>query len=281
MKKVRAAALAVALLSPCLLLPAGCGVTQGTDPPPVQSAPTGPPPVAGSTGSITLSPPYVALHPGDKVQFAVSGAPSSAITWLVDGIQGGNAGLGTVDAAGNYTAPAVLAQSANFTITAELTSSPQANNATSVASVINYGNIYPTANPQVMEYSIYLPVPGQVSVDFGPTSSYGRNTSQFATPTPYGGQVNVLVAGMLAQTLYHMQAHVSLTDGAAWTDADHDQFASGLSLTTGSPPQTSPITISPSGSPQSGIEMWNTLLPNNLTQVFATDLQGNVIWTYT
>jgi hypothetical protein len=27
--------------------------------------------------------------------------------------------------------------------------------------------------------------------------------------------------------------------------------------------------------------MWNTLLPSNLTQAFATDLGGNVIWTYT
>jgi arylsulfate sulfotransferase len=279
-KKLRGTALALALLTSCLLLAAGCGVTQGTDPPPPQSAPTQPPPIAGATGSISLSPQYVALHPGDKVQFTVSGAAASAVTWLVDGVQGGNAGLGTVDASGNYTAPATLAQSANFTITAELTSSPQNNNATSVASVINYGNIYPTANPQVMEYSIYLPVPGQVSVDFGQTSSYGRNTWQVPTPTPYGGQVNILVAGMLAQTLYHMQAQVTLNDGAAWSDADHDQFASGLPLTTGTPPETSPITITASGTPQSGIEMWNTLLPNNLDQIFATDLQGNVIWTY-
>ncbi len=27
--------------------------------------------------------------------------------------------------------------------------------------------------------------------------------------------------------------------------------------------------------------MWNTLIPQNLTQAFATDLDGNVIWTYT
>lgn len=281
MKKARAAALSVALLTPCLLLPAGCGVSQGTEAPATQSAPTQAPPVAGSVGSISLSPAYVALHPGDKVQFTLSGAASSSVTWLVDGIQGGNASLGTIDGSGHYTAPAALAQSANFTITAELASSPQKNNATSVASVINYGNIYPTANPQVMEYSIYLPVPGQVSVDFGPSSSYGRDTSPFTTPTPYGGQVNVLVAGMLAKTLYHMQAQVTLRNGATWSDADHDEFASGLPLTTGSPPQTSPINITSSGSPQSGIEMWDTLLPNNLTQVFATDLQGNVIWTYT
>jgi len=280
-KKARLTAIAVALSASCLLLVAGCGVTQGTEPPAVQSAPTGPPPVAGSTGSITLSPAYVAIHPGDKVQFIPSGAPASALTWLVDGIQGGNAGLGTVDANGNYTAPAALAQSANFTITAELTASPTKNNATSVASVIDYGNIYPTSNPQVFEYSLYLPAPGQAAVSFGPTSSYGRNTWKVATPTPYGGQVNILVGGMLAQTLYHMQAQVSLNDGASWTDVDHDQFASGLPLTTGTPPQTSPLTISSPGTPQSGIEMWDTLLPNNLTQIFATDLKGNVLWTYT
>jgi hypothetical protein len=237
--------------------------------------------VAASFGSVTISPQYVALAPGQTQQFTASSASGGALTWLVNGVAGGSAAFGTVDATGKYTAPASLPQSVNVSITAELTSSPAQNQATAVASIIDQGVIYPTSNPQVVEYTVYLPAPGKVSVEFGPTASYGRNTWQVSTPTAYGGQINLLVAGMLAQTTYHMRAEIVLNDGATLTDVDHDQFSSGLPLTTGTPPATSPVTITSPGTPQAGIELWNTILPATATQLFATDLQGNVIWTYT
>ena len=132
----------------------------------------------------------------------------------------------------------------------------------------------------MVQYSIYLPAPGNVAIQFGPPTAYGLNTWQVATPTAYGGQVTIYVAGMLAQTLYHMRAQVVLNDGATLNDPDHDHFASGASLVTGSHPVTSPINVTTSGTPQPGIEMWNTILPEGDTQAFATDLEGNVIWTY-
>ena len=261
------------------VLVAGCGVTFGPESPqnPVSPPPGQAPPGAGGSGSVTISPQYVALSPGQTTHFsATAGGP---LTWLVNGVVGGNASTGTVDASGNYTAPATLAQSANFTVTAELTASPQQNYATAVASVINPGVIQPTLNPQVVLYSIYLPAPGQVSIQFGPTTSYGLNTWQVPTPSANGGQVDIYVAGMLGQTLYHMRAQVALNDGATLADTDHSQFASGAPLKTGTPPVTSPVTVS--GTPQSGIEMWNTITPQSDAEAFATDLNGNVIWTYT
>ena len=228
---------------------------------------------------MTLNPQYVALSPGQTTHFSASA--SGPLTWLVNGVAGGNASTGTVDNSGNYTAPATLPQSANFTVTAQLTASPQQNNATSVVSVIDPGIVYATANPQVVQYSIYLPAPGSVSIQFGPGTGYGRDTWQVPTPSPYGGQVDILVAGMIAQTLYHMRAQVALNDGATLADSDHTQFNDGSPLKTGTAPATSPVTISGSGTPQPGIEMWNTVLPPHLTQAFATDLSGNVIWTYT
>jgi len=274
----RRVGLSVALSLPFALL-AGCGVTFGTVPGP--SSPPQPPPVAHNSGSVTISPQYVALQPGQRVQFTAASNSGGTINWLVNGVSGGNAGFGTVDASGNYTAPASIPQSANFTITAELASSPQQNQATAVASVITAGRIYPTANPQVVQYSIDLPSPGQVSIEFGPTTDYGLNTWQVATPTSNGGLVNIDVAGMLAKTLYHMRAQVALNNGASMNDVDHSQFASGSPLTTGTPPPTVPITISGSGTPQSGIELWNTILPDTPVQLFATDLKANVLWTYT
>ncbi|HEY6447498.1 MAG TPA: aryl-sulfate sulfotransferase [Acidobacteriaceae bacterium] len=277
--RARIASLAFALLAALAI--SGCGVSQGTEPPPPTPAPTQPPPIAVNVGSVHIAPQYVALAPGQSVRFTASSSNGGALQWMVDNVAGGNASLGTVDSSGNYTAPASLPQSANFRITAALVSSPAKNYAIAVASVINFGVIYPTSNPQVDTYSIYLPVPGKVSVRFGPTTEYGRNTWQVATPTPYGGTVTIEVAGMLAQTLYHMQGRVALDDGATFTDVDHDTFGSGLPLKTGTPPTTSPVQITSSGNPSPGIEMWNTILPDTLTEAFATDLKGNVLWTYT
>ncbi|MDE3201121.1 MAG: aryl-sulfate sulfotransferase [Acidobacteriota bacterium] len=137
------------------------------------------------------------------------------------------------------------------------------------------GIVTETANPQVATYSIYLPAPGKVSVEFGLDNTYGRNTWQQPTPSPYGGEVSIFVAGMRAQTRYHMRAVVDLDNGASYNDVDQ-------SFTTGSPPGTAPVTItSPTGQiPQPGIEMFDTALPHESAQAFATDLQGNVIWTY-
>jgi arylsulfate sulfotransferase len=265
-----------------LLLAVGCGVTvvpSGPPQAPVSAPPSGPPPTGGGIGPVTITPEYVALSPGQTTHFSAT-APGP-LTWLVNGVAGGNASTGTVDASGNYTAPTTLPQSANFTVTAQLTASPQQNNATSVVSVIDPGVVYPTANPQVVQYSIYLPAPGNVSIQFGPTTAYGRNTWQLPTPSPNGGQVQIYVAGMLAQTLYHMRAHVALNDGAAMDDTDHTKFHDGSALKTGVAPLTSAVTISAAGTPQPGIEMWNTVIPPRVGQAFATDLQGNVIWTYT
>ncbi len=260
---------------------AGCGVTQGTVPPPTPTSPTQPTPIATNNGSVSISPQYVALGPGEKTRFTASSTTGGQLVWFVNGVQGGNASVGTIDTSGNYTAPGSVEQSENVTITVELPASAQHNFATAVASIINYGVIYPTSNPQVDQYSIYLPAPGQVSIQFGQSTAYGFETWQVPTPGNNGGQVSIYVAGMLAQTLYHMRAQVTLNDGATWNDDDHDQFVSGLPLIAGTPPVTSAVTVTGSGTPQPGIEMWNTLLPVGDTQAFATDLHGNVIWTYT
>lgn len=281
MKFPFASSIALALSFCIAVLAAGCGVTQGTDPPPPVSSPTQPPPVANHQGSVSIAPQYVALAPGQKVHFVATSTTGGTLQWSVNNVPGGSAGLGTVDSSGNYTAPAQIQQSFNAVITAALASAPQQSYATAVASIIEYGVIYPTANPQVDQYSIYLPVPGRVSVDFGTSTSYGLNTWQVPTPTPYGGQIDVYVAGMRSAIPYHMQAQIALNDGAAFTDVDHATFASGLPLIAGTPPVTSPVVVSGSGTPAPGIELWNTLLPQGTTQAFATDLQGNVIWTYT
>lgn len=260
-------------LSLPLLLVAGCGFTIGKGADTSSSPPTQPPPVASQSGSVTISPRYAAVLPGGTVQFTANVNGTGSVEWLVNNVAGGSATTGTVDSSGNYTAPSSIPLSENVTVTAALSASPQQNFATAVTSVINPGIVVPTQNPQVAEYSIYLPAPGAITVDFGKTTSYGLNTWSFPTPSANGGQINALVAGMLGQNRYHMQAQVVLNDGATLSDIDH-------TFGTGTPPVTSPVKITTNSNPQPGIEMWNTLIPTESAPVFATDLSGNVIWTY-
>jgi hypothetical protein len=264
-----------------LLFLAGCGVnfpnagSSSTSTPAPPSPPSQPPPIASQTGLVTISPQYAAVLPGGQVQFnaSVNAAGPQPIQWQVNGVPGGSASTGTISSTGNYTAPASIPLSENVTITAALAASPALNYATAITSVINPGVVTATKNPQVAEYSIYLPAPGKVAVNFGQSTSYGLNTWQVPTPSANGGLVNILVAGMLAQTQYHMQAQIDLADSATLSDNDH-------TFTTGTRPFTSPVNVTTSDTPQPGIEMWDTLIPAEPAPIFATDLKGNVIWTY-
>jgi arylsulfate sulfotransferase len=230
------------------------------------------------SGSVTISPTYVALSPGQKFQFTAKSVDGGQIEWLVNGVVGGVPVTGQVNTAGNYTAPSVATtQSENISVTAALASSPQQNYATAVAAIVPGAQVScpnATGSPLVAAYSLSLPSAGKMSVEFGKTTDYGLNTWEVPSSTN-GGPVKVLVAGMMGKTLYHMRAKVTLDNGATYTDTDH-------TCTTGTPPPTPTVQISSpdGGTPQPGIEIWNTVVPSNVIQAYATDLQGNIIWSY-
>ena len=257
----------------CVLLLAiltGCAdvhLTSTTPQPP--QPPSGPPPTPVGNAVITITPQVAAVAAGQAFQFSATSSDGGAIQWSVSGD-------GSISQTGLYTAPASVSQSENITVTAALASNPTQDYATAVVSVVQPGKIAcpgTTGNPQVAQYTVYMPASAQVSVQFGVTPSYGLNTWQLPTPSSNGGQVQLWVAGMLGNTTYHMRGHAVLANGAVFNDIDQV-------CTTGTPPPTSAVQVTSIGSPQPGIEMWNTVLPAADTQVFATDLQGNVIWTY-
>jgi arylsulfate sulfotransferase len=254
----------------CVMGVAGCADIHlpggGTQPP---GPPSGPPPTAGGDGTVTITPQYAAIAAGQTFQFSAKSSNGGAIQWSVSG-------GGSINQSGNYSAPSSVSQSENVTITAALSSNPTKDFATAVMAVIKPGAMACpelTGNPQVAQYTVYLPAPGKVGVEFGQDTSYGRDTWQLRTPSPNGGQVQLWVAGMLGKTTYHMRGHAILDNGAVFNDLDQ-------TCTTGTPPSTSAVTATTIGTPQPGIEMWNTVQPANDAQVFATDLNGNVIWTY-
>jgi len=268
---------------------AGCGSSGSSmtpipsSTPPNPAPPSQPAPTPLQVGSVTIQPQNAALAPGQTLRFTASSTGGGAIAWLVNGIAGGNATVGTIDANGNYTAP-TISQSENAVVSAALASAQTTNYATAPVALIQPGQTFNTANPQVAVYAMYLPQPGTVTIQFGPDTSYSQKTWAQASPTTpnnYGGEVNIEVAGMRGSTLYHMQAMVTLANGVTYTDSDH-------TFTADAAPQTAPVQIStPSGqTPQPGIELYDALQPNpnafspSQAQAYATDLQGNVIWTY-
>lgn len=141
-----------------------------------------------------------------------------------------------------------------------------------------------TPNPLVAQYSIGHFDSGLTAwVEFGPDTTYGRQTSVMTDPVtgPRGPTLNILVAGMLPQTTYHMRAHVNGPSGS-WVDQDQT-FTTGVLPETqtpgaASPPQFPVISVTlptPGLTPSPGVEL---LSVTSAVQAVAVDLQGNVIW---
>jgi sugar lactone lactonase YvrE len=84
--------------------------------------------------TVTVSPATATVAPGGKQPFAaaVSGASTTTVTWSVNGVAGGNAGVGTIDANGNFTAPATVPSPATVTVTATSTADTSASGTAAV-----------------------------------------------------------------------------------------------------------------------------------------------------
>ncbi len=93
------------------------------------------------TVTITIAPPSATLAAGATQQFTatvtVTGSSNNAVTWSVNGVQGGDAIHGTIDANGVYTAP-LSPPRAGITVTA--TSQANTSFSTSVPVTVQFGN---------------------------------------------------------------------------------------------------------------------------------------------
>ena len=227
--------------------------------------------------SITITPSTTTVAPNKSLQFTaqVTGVASAEITW---GIFNPSPAEGNIDSSGLYTAPST-APGPSITVFAQIVGHP-AKLAMATVWFEGPGTISNTGNPLVAKYSIVVPDGGKVKIDFGPDTSYGRNTWAVAAP-PGGGPVDMLVAGMRASSTYHMRAVIDLPGGVQKVDVDHT-FQTGA-IPADRMPQ---ITVQTSGAltPNPGVEqlaLVNTSkVTTNLLAAVVTDLQGNVIWYY-
>jgi arylsulfate sulfotransferase len=143
-------------------------------------------------------------------------------------------------------------------------------------------SVVATQNPLVAQYNITAPHPGSTAwVEFGEDTTYGRQTSVTAATASVAEPLTILVAGMKANTTYHMRAHVD-SPGGSWVLPDQ-------TFTTGALPSnvnwaTLQVTRpNPSLSSQEnpGIELIDLFAPgSNTVQAYFTDRDGNVIWYY-
>src|SRR5579863_9718451 len=166
----------LAVISLSLLL-GSCGGGGTSNPPP-------PPPPQGTVTSVTVTAAGTTVLTGQTLVFSDTvkgtGTYSSAVTWSVNGIPGGNTQTGTINN-GTYTAPAALPGTNPITVTA-----------TSVADSTKYG----TANATVFMIVI---------APANPTLLYGQTQQFMATVTGLNSPVvqwSALVGQIDATGLY-------------------------------------------------------------------------------
>lgn len=197
------------------------------------------------------------------------------VVWSVEGA-GGSSAVGMVNTSGNFTAPQVV-QNTTVIVTATSKQDPT-KSASATITVIAPGAVATTNNPQVALYTFSAPAGTTSFVQFSTDTSYGLKTSTQPAPTS-GGTISFLVAGMLANTEYHMRAVVKTADGALANDLDH-------TFTTQSIPanQVPSVTVTTTSgmTPQPGIEMLDLISFSGspASPLGAFDFSGNLLWSY-
>ena len=140
------------------------------------------------------------------------------------------------------------------------------------ADAISEGAVQHTPNPQVALFTTSPHSAARVRVEFGPTTAYGMTT--WTKADPGNMPVSIFVAGMRADTTYHMRAIVQFLDGKTLQTPDQT-FQTGHYKKKWIPG----ITVEASGTPQPGVELINPSI-GSCSQAIVTDLQGNVLWAY-
>ncbi len=97
-----------------VVLSVGCGGGGSSASPPVRII------------SVSVSPNSTTAIVLEKLQFraTVSGTSNTSVTWAVNGIPGGDSSVGTIDATGMYTAPAVPPSPNGVTVKATSVADP-------------------------------------------------------------------------------------------------------------------------------------------------------------
>lgn len=91
---------------------------------------------------VTVSPTAISMDLGTSQTFtaSISGSTNGAVNWSVNGVAGGNATVGIIDATGKYTAPASMPPKSTVTITATSQADPTASGSAQVTLTVPPGS---------------------------------------------------------------------------------------------------------------------------------------------
>ncbi|MGB9418585.1 MAG: hypothetical protein WCB58_19895 [Acidobacteriaceae bacterium] len=168
-------------------------------------------PQGGTTVTVTLSgATSVTLGSSSQYTATVTGSTNTGVTWSVDGVNGGDASVGTISAKGSFSSPASEPPSSKVTITA----TSLADSSVSQNLVVMLAAPPPPPTPG-------LTLSGATSVTLGTTSQYTAKMTG-STNTAVNWSVNGVAGGNAA-------------DGTIST--------SGLYSAPSTAPQTSTVTI--------------------------------------
>ena len=131
--------------------------------------PPGSTPPASDT--LTISPSTANVRAGATQQFTPSLA-NKTFTWSVNGVMGGAAATGTIDASGNYTAPAILPTPNTVTIEVAETKKTSVTSSSAVTLWNPVPQISGISPAQVNVGAITLTISGTNFVN-GATASFG------------------------------------------------------------------------------------------------------------
>ncbi len=123
--------------------------------------------------TVTVSPQTAQLALSGTQQFAaaVVGNANTAVTWAVNGVTGGNATLGSISAAGLYTAPAILPTPATVSVRATSVAAPSAFGQASVTVKLPPPAMPNLSHARFLEQAAFGPSPvdmqsiGQLGID--------------------------------------------------------------------------------------------------------------------
>lgn len=213
------------------------------------------------------------LFPGQSVAFtATDSLGDNDLDWAAAELTSGVQSV-RIDSSGIFTAPQVT-ENTNFAVAVASRKNPKAS-ATVMLTVLVPGKVNATSNPQVAVYTLTPAAGTSVYVQFSADTSYRLRTWTQPCPTG-GGPLSIFVAGMLAQTEYHMRAVVVAADGTQSFDLDHTFTTQ--SIPAAQVPLVS-VTTNPGATPQPGVEMLD-LVGTSALPLAAFDLSGNLIWSY-
>lgn len=124
-----------------------------------------------TTVAVTISPTTASIAGGATQQFTatVTGSTNTAVTWSVNGLNGGNTVTGTVSTSGLYTAPTILPTTTTVTVTA--TSQADTTKAASAIVTLTAPSVTISIAPTSAS------VPAGTSVQFTPTVTSSDNNT--------------------------------------------------------------------------------------------------------